>query len=331
MPKLGSIDSLPPGSPYSHRMAEPLVHYQSADEDSAIWNGFDFRPGDIVISTRSKTGTTWLQMICLLLVFQEPELPRPLSELSPWLDWLVYPDGYVFELLAAQDHRRVIKTHTPLDGIPIDPRASYLVAGRHPLDMGVSLYHQGNNINREKWRELTGQAPVDEPPGPRPTERDWLLEWVFDDVDFAEDLDSLQGLMHHLSDAWARRDQSDVVLVHYADLQVDLAGQMHDLADRLEFTVPEAVWPTLVEAATFAQMSKRPDYLLPAPSGVLMSASAFFRRGTSGSGRALLTDAEFAQYTERVSDLGPPDLVEWLHHEPGSVQTGEVMRMLSRD
>ena len=48
------------------------IRYQSPDEDSARWDGFPFRAGDIVISTRSKSGTTWMQMICALLVFQDP-------------------------------------------------------------------------------------------------------------------------------------------------------------------------------------------------------------------------------------------------------------------
>ena len=51
--------------------------YQSPEEDSGRWLGFPFRDGDIVISTRSKTGTTWVQTICALLIFGAPELPRP--------------------------------------------------------------------------------------------------------------------------------------------------------------------------------------------------------------------------------------------------------------
>ena len=55
--------------------------YQSPDEDSARWLDFPFRVGDIVISSRSKTGTTWVQMICALLIFQTPQLPAPLAQL----------------------------------------------------------------------------------------------------------------------------------------------------------------------------------------------------------------------------------------------------------
>ncbi len=104
-------------------MASIPFRYQSPEEDSARWLGFPFRDGDIVISTRSKTGTTWVQMICALLIFQAPELPAPLAQLSPWLDHLIVPREEVYAQLAAQEHRRFIKTHTPLDGIPLDPRA----------------------------------------------------------------------------------------------------------------------------------------------------------------------------------------------------------------
>ena len=118
------------------------MRYTSPDEDSGRWDGFPFRDGDIVISTRSKSGTTWVQMICALLIFRTPDLPVPLSHLSPWLDWLIQPRDEVIARLEAQQHRRFIKTHTPLDGIPLDDRATYIVVARHPLDMAVDPRRQ---------------------------------------------------------------------------------------------------------------------------------------------------------------------------------------------
>ena len=76
--------------------ATPRFRYTSPDEDSARWWDFPFRPGDIVVSTRSKSGTTWVQMICLLLVYGTPDLPGRLGALSPWLDHLVRPADEVF-------------------------------------------------------------------------------------------------------------------------------------------------------------------------------------------------------------------------------------------
>jgi hypothetical protein len=59
--------------------------YEGAVFDSSRWDGFELRPGDIIISTPPKCGTTWMQMICALVVLGEPELPLPLDTLSPWI------------------------------------------------------------------------------------------------------------------------------------------------------------------------------------------------------------------------------------------------------
>ena len=296
-------------------MSAQPVRYRASDEDSARWLGFPFRPGDIVISTRSKSGTTWMQMICALLIFQTPELPAPLSELSPWLDWLGTPRDEVYARLQAQRHRRFIKTHTPLDGIPLDPRATYIVVGRHPLDLAVSLYHQSNNINRDRVRELTGSTGP-EPRRPRPGLHHWLVSWVDSRDRPEEELDSLPGVMWHLSDAWARRHEANVLLVHYDDLSAGLEGQMRRIAGRLGMDVPERAWPALVQAATFEAMRSSADRLIPS-AGILKSNAAFFRRGTSGAGREVLSDDEIAAYHARAAQLAPSDMLAWLH-SPGS-------------
>jgi aryl sulfotransferase len=300
-------------------MAFQPVRYRSDDEDSARWDGFPFRPGDIVISTRSKSGTTWMQMICALLVFRTPDLP-PLSELSPWLDWLICPREEVLARLAAQSHRRFIKTHTPLDGVPIDQRASYIVVGRHPLDMAVSLYHQGANIDRDRLRQLVGQRDQAEreahqPRPPRQPLREWLLTWIESDDRPADQLDSLPGVMWHLSDAWTRRAEPNVILVHYDDLLADLAGEMRRLAGRLGIAVPEDAWPELVRSATFAEMRASAAGRAPDPAGVLKDPSAFFRRGTSGAGFEVLSTDELTRYYARSAQLAAPDLLSWLHRE----------------
>lgn len=287
-----------------------LSRYRSPDEDSGRWDDFRFRAGDIVISTRSKHGTTWVQMICALLVLQTPDLPRPLAELSPWLDWLGTPRDEVFEALEAQTHRRFIKSHTPLDGIPRRPDVTYIVVARHPLDAAVSLYHQSDNLNRARIAELTG-----EPPLPRRTQplTDWLRSWIETDCDPRANLDSLPGVMWHLGDAWRRRDAGHVLLLHYDELRSDLAGEMRRLAAALAIDVPESRWPLLVEAAGFQQMSSRAPLIAPDPVGILRDPRAFFRRGSSGASRVLMP-ADQRRYESRVAQLAGDDLIRWLHH-----------------
>ncbi|MFI7596415.1 sulfotransferase domain-containing protein [Actinoplanes sp. NPDC049681] len=289
------------------------MRYRSSDEDSARWDGFPFREGDIIISTRSKSGTTWMQMICALLVFRSPDLPAPLSDLSPWLDWLVVPRDEVFARLEAQEHRRFIKTHTPLDGLPLDPRATYVVVARHPLDMAVSLFHHVDNLDRQRMAELLGTpAPTETSSPPRPI-HDSLVAWINRDVAPADAMDSLPGVMWHLTDAWRRRQDPNVVLVHYADLVNNLSGEMRRLAARLGIGVPEEQWPLLTDAAGFTQMRARAAQLAPDPVGILKDGNAFFHRGSSGAGRELLTEEELTQYEKRAAELAPDDLLTWLH------------------
>jgi hypothetical protein len=181
------------------------------------------------------------------------------------------------------------------------------------LDAAVSLYHQGANLDRERIRVLTGQPESTQPAHPRPLLHEWLLSWVDDRARPEDQLDSLPGVLWHLSDAWARRDDPSVVLVHYDDLVNDLDGEMRRLAALLGIAVPGEIWPDLVAAATFESMRARARRVAPDPSGVLKDNAAFFRRGTSGAGREVLTSDEMARYHARTAQLAPPELLGWLH------------------
>ncbi|HEX6255523.1 MAG TPA: sulfotransferase domain-containing protein [Euzebyales bacterium] len=288
-----------------------MRRYRSSDEDSARWDGFAFRDGDVVVSTRSKHGTTWVQHILLLFIHGDPRRTLPLVELSPWLDHLVEPRSAVVARLDAQDHRRVIKTHTPLDGVPLDPRATYVVVARHPLDAAVSLYHHRRNLDRDRVGELTG-APRRPARRERPL-ADWLRAWIAWDGDAADALDSLPGVLHHLSDAWRRRHDDNVVLVHYADLLADLDQGMRRLAGAIGVDVPQRRRENLIGAATLPAMRARATQLAPGPAGILRDPAAFFRVGGTGEGAALLTPDELDAYHARAARLAPPDLLTWLH------------------
>ena len=151
----------------------PRTRYRSIIFDSGRWDGFAFRPGDVVISTPPKSGTTWTQMLCALLIFDGPTFPAPLEEVSPGLDICTRPLAEVTAALAAQTHRRFIKTHAPLDGLPRHAEATYLVVGRDPRDVAISWEHHAANMDFARVLELraaaVGNADLAElPEMPRP-------------------------------------------------------------------------------------------------------------------------------------------------------------------
>lgn len=272
------------------------------------WAGFEHRPGDIVISTRSKCGTTWLQMICALLVLGEPDLPAPLAELSPWLDWDIEPIDDVGARLALQGHRRFIKTHTPLDGIPLHPDVTYLVAGRHPLDVADSLFAHLHNIDRDRFEELTGRRGA--PPGVPFTQ--WFQTWMQPAQGPEHDLDTLPGLVHHITNAHLLARDLDVVLVHYDDLTRDLEGEMRRIADHLAIPVTDEAWPALVHAAQFDTMRRAAPDRAPDHLGVLKNPEAFFRSGSSDRCAATLPEIDRQTCRDFVDLLAPDEVARWL-------------------
>lgn len=184
-----------------------MRRYEASMYNSNRWDGFELRPGDIIISAPPKCGTTWTQMICALLILQEPELPLPLDTLSPWIDMVTRARTEVFADLEAQTHRRFIKTHTPLDGIPSDPTVTYICVGRDPRDVGLSMDHHIDNTDigaflgqRDRAAAIDGiDLGLLPPPRPRPDgERDRFWQWVDDEAPSTQVGSSLRRTVEHL-------------------------------------------------------------------------------------------------------------------------------------
>jgi hypothetical protein len=249
-----------------------------------------------------------------------------LDTLSPWIDMVTRARTEVFADLGAQTHRRFIKTHTPLDGIPNDPTVTYICVGRDPRDVALSMDHHIDNMDVGGFLEARERAaaideielgPLHRPP-PRPDgERDRFWRWVDDDTPSTRSGSTLRFTVEHLQTFRAAADDLDVVFLHYDDLKADLEGQMRKLAAHLGIEVDEHRWPRLVRAATFESMRSRADTIVPAGGPEhWIDPTAFFSRGTSGQWHDLLDDADLARYAERVRALASDDLVEWLHREP---------------
>lgn len=297
-------------------------HYKGFIDDSARWDRIELRDGDIVINTPAKCGTTWMQQCVSLLVFQEPRPPRPMAEVSPWVDMLTWPIDELVAALDAQTHRRFLKTHTPLDGVPWDSRLTYVCVGRDPRDVMVSWQNHMANIDFQALilarmnavgnDDLT-MDDMPTPPPDDPVERFW--HWVDDTNPEADRQPGLAGVLGHLLTFWERRDEPNVALFHYSDLKADLPGQLRRLADVLHIDVPEARWDELVEAASFSSMKQNADHLAPDTThGIWQDTSQFFDRGTSGRWRDLVGDDDLGRYDDRVAALVPPDLAQWAHH-----------------
>lgn len=297
------------------------MRYRNFVFDSVRWSGFQLRPDDIIITTPAKCGTTWTQNIVAMLVLGATTFDRPVAELSPWLEQVLRPLDDVVADLEAMDHRRFIKSHTPLDGLPWHEDVTYLAVLRDPRDAAVSWDHHFNNMDLQRVLQLRAQAhgmedlaelPPMTDPSDDPVERFW--SYMTERAPSPEFAGGLEALARHAKTAWERRLEPNVVLVHYADLQQDLEGEMRRIASRLGIEIAESRWPELVEAGSFSSMKARADALVPNAGQIWLDQTGFFHRGTSGQWRDLVTDVDDDRYQAIVRELiDDEELLSWLH------------------
>jgi hypothetical protein len=295
------------------------MRYRSLVADSARWDGFELRAGDIVISTPPKAGTTWTQMLCGLLIFGGADFPGPLEELSPWLDMCNRSIAGVRAALDRQTHRRFIKTHTPLDGLPMRADVTYLVVGRDPRDVAISYEHHADNMDFDRFMALRAEAVglddvAELPPRPPFIEDPVERFRVFVNETTSAGPPTLASVLHHLDTGWQRRRDGNVALFHYADYKTDLGGELLRLAGVLGIACSPDRARALVPEASLGRMRDRATQLAPSASrGTWKDTRRFFRTGGSGEWRERVTDADVAAYERRVAELVAPDLAAWAH------------------
>ena len=295
-----------------------LVDYSNGQQDTTRWSRFEFRAGDIVISTPPKCGTAWTQMLCALVLFDSPVFPGSIDELSPWLDLAFRTERDVFAQLDAQQHRRFIKTHTPLDGVPMREEVTYVVVGRDPRDAMVSFEHHVANIvfamiaaSYEAQGRLA-ELETNPPPPLPPEDPDDNYRMFIDHDGSGLFAPTLASVLHHLDTAWQRRSRANVGMFHYADYQQDLVGEMERLVDVLQLSYTRDRLAELAPEAGLEQMRSRASELAP-EAPVYVDERAFFRSGGSGEWAGRGTDADHQRYRQRVEELASRDLAAWAH------------------
>jgi aryl sulfotransferase len=297
----------------------PTRVYRSWVADSRRWNAYLPRTGDIVIATYPKSGTTWMQQIVSLLVFQSPE-PRPISEIAPWFDRReldTTPDA-VMKQLDQQTHRRFIKSHVPFDGMPIHDEVKYIHVARDGRDACLSYHNHCCAFGEHALARLDKLGLADEtlgrpypraPKDPREFFRRWMTEGLNGDPD-GMPFGSWFGFERTY---WAERHRSNVLMVHYRDMKADLQGEMRRIAGFLDISVTEELWPTLLRAASFAEMKRHGNQLQTTIARALIGgAETFFHKGENDRWRNVLTDDDLAIYKARVSASFEPPCAAWL-------------------
>ena len=298
--------------------------YRGIVHDSARWDGFELRPGDIVISTPPKCGTTWTQMICALLVFQEPSCPTGSPRSRPGSTW-------------SRVHvRRCSPTRVPRPtaGSSRRTRRSTACRSTRPSRTSASVAILGTW--RCRWTTTSTTSTSTSSCGPEPRRRPSTASSSRRCTRRRhEPTTPRRGSGAGSTTTPTRPTRRPTCASRSATSRASgtrpptstsscsttttssttSTARWPALAQRLEIDVPERRWSELVEAATFEGMRRRADVTVPGASPrQWRDPDRFFHKGTSGQWRDLLDESDLARYTERVRPLLRTTWCPWVHH-----------------
>jgi aryl sulfotransferase len=299
-------------------MPERTREYRSYIFDSRNWDGFAPRPGDVVISTSYKSGTTWMQNIVLRLVFRHPPRP-PVSAVSPWLDRVHDDRAAVLAGLKAQRHRRIVKSHLPLDALPYHPELRYVVVVRDPRDVFMSFWNHYSGYS-DAYFERMNAGPLVGPPMPRcPDDIHALWPLWIGQGWFPWESEGWphSGNLYHTASWWQFRHLPNILFVHFADLLAALPEEVGRLAHFLDVPLTPAEAAALAAEVRFDALRSNAAAAAPMPEerADLVwkdGLRTFFHRGTNGRWREVLNPEELTLYEAAKARCLTPDCAAYL-------------------
>lgn len=251
-----------------------------------------------------------MQQIVSQLIFSGDGTVNP-QAVSPWLDLsFVPPEANILGMLEAQQHRRVIKTHLPLDALVFSPKAKYIFVSRDARDTMWSLHNHMYHATPEFYALVNGTPNREGPP---------LRKCCSDPVEyFREFLDDSDNVHVNFWEVtrpwWEARNQPNVLLVHFNDLKSDMGGEIRRVAKFLDIEIDGKSWPVILEHSSFKWMKTNSSTVSPPGAEMFWEngGNTFINKGTNGRWVDLLTPEDNARYEARVRRELGEEGAEWL-------------------
>jgi len=239
---------------------------------------FQVRPDDVFVSSYPRSGTTLTQWIVYLLAHGAQPDPDHLTQVSPWFERSLAIGELTSATLDAFPSPRVFKSHLPRQWLPDGAR--YLYVERDVRDVLLSYYHfYGAYLGFEG------------------TFDDFYARFMAGRVQYGSWFDHVAGWRSYAGDP-------DVHLVRYEDLLKDRRQSIERIIEFLGWKRAEASIDRVFEESSFDAMKRRETLFDHATALLLergVSPASFLRSGTSGSGNALLSEAQRREIKERGS------------------------------
>ena len=288
----------------------PRVAIDTRSVDTSRWDHVRLRDDDIIVATWSKTGTTLTQQMVWQLITGGADGVASIT-VSPWVDnrWAA-PAADMAAMLEAQTERRVMKTHAPFESVPFSPEVKYLYIGRDGRDVLWSFYNHLTSFTDVTIERMNAQ----DGPWPAYTRleigvRELYLHWL--ETDQIPGSDTSSSFWDHVRGWWDQRQRPNVLLLHYASLIADRAGEMRRLARFLDIAVDEGRLPAMVARCQIDYMRDQAGGT-PHYRAFKDGAANFFNQGINGRWRDVLSPEEIALCDAVAGRRLPAACAHWL-------------------
>ena len=289
--------------------------YKNHHLDSTRWDAVEPRDGDVVITTSYKSGTTWTQGIVGQLLLRDVPNAPPTPLASPWVDSRFHmPLDVMAPMIAAQTHRRFLKSHLAADGLPYRKGTRYIVVGRDARDVFMSLvnhYAAYTDAALERFNDDLALPRFERFDGDvKKLWRNWIGRGYFA---WESEGHPWWGNLHHTASYWPHRTCENVLFVHYADLKADLPGEVRRIAAFLGVPMDDTECARVVRECQIDRMREKALEGDDPLSGFFEGgAKRFFFKGTNGRWRDVLDADDLALYEEAKRRVLAPECAAWL-------------------
>ena len=286
--------------------------------DSRRWDAYQPRRNDVVVATYPKSGTTWVQRIVSLLIFQTLDVIE-LDRVCPW--WERRTGASIEDIsryFEQQTHQRSIKTHLPLDGLPIYDEVKYIHVVRDGRDVALSYHNHCTSHSVESVAHLDTIGMNDDAllrPYPKIMEdpvaffHNWLTTSAIEGQKNGSPFLSYFEFEKTYAQAVG---QDNFLFIRYEDLEADIVDQMRRIADFLEISITHHILTRLAKGASFEEMQKVGDTLIPLTTKNFINGSdGFFNVGKSGRWKGVFEEDDLRLFNEKLSAL-PESYIRWM-------------------
>ena len=196
------------------------------------------RADDVFIASFPKSGTTWTQQIVRLVYSRGliHDSDPPLHAIIPWLDDSEdLPDLSVIDSMTSP---RVFKSHNPYHLLPrkLTESNRLIYVTRNAKDTAVSMYFHTFGFKMYEYDE--------------PMEH-FIGEFMAGRVEYGP-------YWTHLKSWHTQRKQRNILVLHYEEMQVDLAATVARVAHFLDQPLTHEEIERIAQLSTFASMKKDP-------------------------------------------------------------------------